>query len=344
MQITPQFVVDFETNLQALIVDEWARALQNTYWDRFMKLRPSSSKKELLEWMLTTAQIVTEGFGGNKRFDDIVAISHEIVNQNAGAGLTLTRNEINDNQLDRAGQWARHIGSSGAYWPQEKMFELILAGETAGNVSYDNVVFFSNAHPTNQLVTGGATYANLFTGAAGSTPATDPNDAIYPGAAPIDSSVTLDVAALNLTKVVAYIKSIRMPNGKPRNLRPTGILVSPANERRAMELTGAQYFGQGGTSLTASAENVLMKYGFQPPQVASELATEPNNWYIGVEDMASDEVGGLIYQEREPFVLTSYQGENESALARRKELEWHFDGRNVAAYGHPYLFFKVKAT
>lgn len=322
MDITPEFIFDFESNLQALVVDEWQRVTPNLVWDGFMKLRTSSTSKELLEWMLTTAQIHPEGDGGNKRFDDIVSISHEIKNEDFGAALVLKRNHIEDNQIDRAGQWARHIGSAGAYWPQQQMFELINNGKT--NLAYDGKPFFATDHPVNPHNTGLSDYANL----------------LY--SKPIDSSVTLEVAAKNLADVVAYIMGLKMPNGKPRMLRPTKLLSGPALKKRMMELTGAQAFGQGGTNTTAAADNVLRQYGFEPPTIAHEI-TDATTWYIGAEDLQSDELGGLIFQERKAFELSSYQGESEAALNRRDEFEWHFKGRNVATYGHPYLLFRCEA-
>src|SRR5690606_19638918 len=114
----------------------------------------------------------------------------------------------------------------------------------------------------------------------------------------------------------------------------------PQLEKRMVELTGASFFGQD----SASTENVLTRYGFEPPTVVDELAADATSWYIGCEDLMQHELGAFVYQERKPFELSSYQGETEAALNRRDEFEWHFKGRNVATYGHPYLFFKVKAT
>lgn len=324
MIISPEYVYDFETNLQAIMVDEWARIMPDLFWDQFMKVRTSSTKKELIEWMLTTAGIYAQDDGGQIRFDDLVSISHEITNANFGAGLMLSRNDIEDNSIDRAGQWAQHIGSAGAYWPQKKMFELILAGESA--LGYDGVAFFSASHPVNPFNTALGNYSNLI------------------AAKPIDSSVTLAVASDNLASVVATIKQIKMPNGEYRHLKTKKLMGPPQLEKRMLELTQAQAFGQGGSQTTATADNVLRNYGWDAPHVAHELAGDATSYYVACEDITSDEVGALMFQERKAWQLDSYQGETQVELDRRDEFEWHFKGRNAAAYGHPYLLFKVKAA
>lgn len=328
MQITPSWVYTFERNLKSVIVDEWARVLPTLFWDRFMKLRPSDGEAELLEWMLTTAQIHPAGQGGNIRYDDIVSIGHTIENEDFGAGLLLTRNKIEDSKLDRAGQWATHVGSAGAYWPQEQLFKLIAAGKT--EKAYDDVAFFSASHPVNPFNTGLGNYSNLI--------AAKPIHATGAG------NVTLDVAANNLSDVISAVKTIKMPNGKFRKLRPTMLMGPPQLEKRLKELTGAQFFGQGGSGTTASADNVLRGYGFAPPTVAEELSGEATVWYVGCEDITSTEVGGFIFQERKPFALTSYQGDNQYQLDLRDEFAWHYKGRNRGAYGHPYLFIRVEPS
>lgn len=351
MKITPSWVATFETNVQTLITDAWKRMAPNLVWDKFMAVKQSQTGTELFFWLIESAKIVAEGQGGNKRFDDLAATFLQITNQNSGTGLRLTRNEIEDNQmagaalrgmpaLDYAATWARQMGGNSAYWPQEKFFELLLAGEAATfGKAYDGVNFFSNAHlidPTNDSK---GTFANLLTGAASSTPSTDPNDASYPGACPIDAAgaAALDTAATNFGKAIGYIQLLIQPNGKPRNLVPRFAMGGPMLKKRLFEILDTKYFGTG----AGATENVVSRYGIEPV-IAAEI-TSSTDYYIACE-VLGDEGGGMIFQDRAPYVLTSYQPETQAELQRRKEFEWSFDGRNAAAYGHPYLLFKVKAT
>lgn len=342
MKVTPSWVATFETNVQALIQDAWARMSSKLIWDRFMDVKQSQTGTELFFYLLETARIVDEGQGGNKRFDDIAATFFQIVNKNSGAGLRLLKNEIADNQmangaykgmsvLEYSSNWARQMGGNSAYWPQQKLFELLLAGEAnTYGLAYDGVVYFSGAHLINPLVPSVGTYKNIFTGAP---------SGLYPGACPIDvtNAAALDTAATNFGKAVGYIESLTQANGAPRNLRVKSALAGPLLKKRLFEILDTKYFGTG----AGSTENVVSRYGIEPV-IAGEV-TSATDYYLACE-MLPGEGGPIIFQDREPYTLTTYQPETLAELQRKKEFEWSFDGRNAAAYGHPYLMFKVKAT
>jgi phage major head subunit gpT-like protein len=326
MKITPQWVATFETNSQTLIQDSWARMQKHLIWDRFMDLKQSSTLRELYFWLIESAKISAQGQGGNQRFDDIAGNFFEIDNVNSGVGLRLTKNEIEDNMmanpkgmpaLDYAANWARQVGGHGSYWPQDLMFQLIAAGKTTNG--YDNVPFFATTHPINPYATGLGNYSNLLS------------------ALPIDetNAATLATASSNFGKAIAAVRALKQPNGKPRNLVVKSALCGPDLQKRMFELLDTKYYGSG----QGSTENVLSRYGIEPI-VATEL-TEAGVYYLACE-MLPGEGGPLIFQQRDPYVLSSYSPDNLAELQRRKEFEWSFDGRNAGAYGHPYLMFRVE--
>ncbi|WP_434042248.1 MULTISPECIES: Mu-like prophage major head subunit gpT family protein [Sorangium] len=315
VQITPNFVVKFEDRLQYLIEDSWARVLPRLHWDRLMTVRPSSSRKEIISWMLHMAGIKPLEQGGSLPLEDIVETSHEIENEDFGDALEITRNDFEDADgkgIDRGAQWAKHIGGHGAYWPQEGLYALIAQGET--QKSYDGVPFFSAQHPINPVIGAGAgTYPNLFTNAA-LTPA-------------------------NFAKAVAAVKRlVKRPDGKSRFLVPS-ILVAPTElEDTALTILTAQFLGRDGSS----TDNVLRRYGFGEPIIPHELAS-PTEWYLGCE-VVGEELPAFIYQERRAFELNTFSHLDHADLHVMKKFRWTYDGRNMVAYGHPFLFFKFKAS
>ena len=353
--LTKSFLVDFETNLRSIVESSYSAFAANLWWDRFMLSRPTSSRKEIYAWLLSTAQIRSVNkFGGEMPFEDIIQTSASFEVGAAAAGLKLRRFQLEDldgHGVDIAAKWAEDIGRYMSYWPQKQLVSLIKNGETG--TTYDSLAFFSDAHlcdPTSAATS--ATFANLFTGAAASTPSTDPNDAGYPGALPIDASVTTDVALANIGKAVAYIKSIKMPNGvDPRFLRPKALVVPPALQIRAQQLVNARFIAQAAASGGGSADvsSLITNLGFSEPVVVDEFSGDDTTWYIACEEVTGTQIGAFLYLDREPFRITYYTGQGggtgvDAVLDRADELEWHCKGRNVAAYGHPYLFFKVKAT
>jgi phage major head subunit gpT-like protein len=322
MKITPNFVMTFEKNLQTLVLNSWDRVVKNLIWDQVMDVKTSATGSELYFWLLETAKIYDEGAGGTKRFDDLAATYFEIVNSNSGAGLKLTKNEIEDNQMANkmpaliySANWASQIGSAGAYWPQDQMFSLIANGKTT--LGYDGVNFFSASHPINP-VTGAAagTYSNLIT------------------AKPLATAADVDTAAKNLTSVMASMRSFKMANGKYRMLRPKALLHDPSNLRAVSQILQSSFFN--------ASDNVLTNLGVKPI-CADELSVEPGVWYL-VAEMLPGEGGPFIYQNRSSYELTTYAPATQVELNRTKVFEWHFDGRNAASYGHPYLIIRVEPT
>jgi hypothetical protein len=349
------FVFDLESRMKIIQENEFSRmsAGENQWWEPFMKVRPSVSRKELLFWILSTATIETQGKGGNIEFDDMTILETDYTALDAGKGLRIRRQQFEDldgNGVQLATEWTAQISAYAGYWPQKKLAQLVVNGEAATSLAYDKQIFFSGSHPNNGVDSSDGTYSNVFTGAA---------SGIYPGALKIDESVTLDVAFANIGKAIAYIKSLKMPNGKdPRFLIPRYLVVPPALETRALLLTDAKYFALASTGGAGSAdvEGVIRKRGLGVPVVADELgsamtgtAADDTSWYIGCEQLTTSQLGAFVYVDREPFKITYYTGQGggtgvDAILDRAQMLEWHTHGRNVGGYGHPYAFFKAKAA
>ena len=332
MKITPQWLQDFETGLNTLISSQSERITRNLIWDKVCDVKQSKSRRELYFFLIESMKLHSEALGGQKRFDDIIAKSLEIENANSGAGLILHREEIEDNQmrnppgmppLDYSATWARKMGANAARQPQDAMFDLLATGESA--TGYDGVAFFSASHPTFDAA--GTTYQNLLTGAASGN---------FPGACPIDAGVALDVAATNFGKAVAFVEGLTGPDGKPRNLKVKYAMAGVGLKKRLLELLDTQYLS------TAGIENVVSRYGIEPI-IASEIGAAQTYYYL-ICEFFPGEGGPVIYQNREDYRLLPFVPEDDAALSRARRFEWHFEGRNAAAFGHPWLIFKVKAA
>ena len=386
--LTPNFLFDFESNMDRLTENEFIRlsASENLWYRDVTKVSTTKKKREIKAWILSTLQIYQQGDGTNgpgpgtasgavngvngahdvatQRFDDMAAIYTEYDVLPAVAGLKLSRIQIEDNDgngLQLAEEWSSQAGALMAYWPQQKISQRILNGALATSLAYDGVQYFAdnivnsgNGHPLNQFKTSAGKYFNWFHGAA---------SGIYPGALPIDESVSVDVALANLQKAIAYIASIKMPNGvTPRYLKPRRLMVPPRLVARAQQLTNARYIAQaagasGGGS--GDIEAIISNWGFMQPIEVQEFAgVAPSNvlggqadltWYLCCEQMTSTQLGALIYLEREPFAIRYYTGQGggtgvDAVLDRGQNLEWHLYGRNIDGFGHPYALHRFDAA
>lgn len=343
--LTPQVLIGLEDRMSIEIEKEYARFTQNLWWQDVARVRPSTGKKEIITWLLSTAQIRDLGrSGGNLSFDDLVATYTEIENKFAGTGLRLTKAQLEDTDgggMDLAAQWSADVGAYMAYWPQKQVADALMNGHTASlYTGYDGKALFATDHPFNPLNTAAGTFRNIFTSTSSGS---------YPGACPIDDSVSADVALQNLSKIYGYIATIKMPNGSdPRFLRPSKIICSPRLFPRAVQLTSAKFIAQavGSAGGSGDVEALIKSMGYATPIQADELAgfESDTTFFVVCEQAASSKLGAVIYQEREAFHMDAYGPMNQAELGRKQEFEWHVHGRNAVAAGHPFLIFKCKGS
>jgi phage major head subunit gpT-like protein len=313
---TVNHVLSTEDRLEKLQSDAYALALRNAWWDRLVTVRPGTGKRQVFEWLLTTAQIYDLN-PGSMRFDDLVTQAHELVHADRGAGLKISRNQWEDDEMAFAADWAKQIGGASALDPQYAAISLIQAG-TSG-LAYDGEPFFDAAHPINPFDAAIGTYRNLVT-----------NDSQMGG-----SAATPNLSATSLTLAVAHMKSFKMPNGKNRNLKPSLLVVPPQLEKTALELTSAGFIG--------ATENVMRNYRIDVI-VVNEFANEPTDWYLAAEEGETSGLLPIVRSERRPYALTSYDGISQAELNRLNELQWHLRGRYGHTYGHPYQMLRVEGT
>lgn len=363
--LTTSFLFDFKSNMQAIQEQSYQNKLKNLHYQKFTRTRTSESEREILAWLISTARLQRNGQGGNIEFDTLAQVKQTYTNGNFDAGLKLSRNQMTDldgKGVDVAGEWSRQIGADIAYFPQREVVTQLLNGETG--LCYDGLPFFSKSHLIHPALTSVGTYANLFSGAAASTPATDPNDAGYPGALPIDESVTVDVALSNLNKALAYISSIKMPNGvDPRFLTPRGLIHPPRLRARVQQLTNAKFIAQAAASGGGSAniESVVSDWAFGEPICMAELGGGANyplgengegatvsgddtSYYLLCQEVDTSDLGALVWINREPVTIQAFTPSDQVQLAEARVFEWLAQGRGVAGYGLPYFLFKCKAS
>jgi phage major head subunit gpT-like protein len=340
--ITPSYLTDLETNMRVISAREYERLTSDLWWRKICKEISSTAKKERINWLLDTARIQRTGQGGNMEFEDIVGQTTEFTNLNAAGGLKLRREQLEDhdgNGVDLASHWSRQMGAYAAYWPQKMLAAALLANPTG----YDSKAFFATDHPVNPFDSNAGTFRNRFTSTA---------SGIYPGALDISTAVDVSTALQNIAKAIAYIASIKMPNGEdPRMLRVGALLVPPALAARAQQLTNAKVIAQavGSAGGSADVEAVVRNFGLGQPVVCPELGSaftggSDTTWYLAMEEITSNELGAFVYVNREPFSVIYHGPQTDAQLARRREFQWTTEGRNVVGPGHPYLLFRCEAT
>ncbi len=377
--------MQYERRMRAITENEYARRLasENTWWNKLLRPIDIEGKSERITWLLSTAIIEPVGpsGAGDMSFENMVTQTVEYPVLRHAKGIKVQRDQLEDlngTGLDQLKAWSAQIGNEIPYYPQRLGAQLILNGAaTDGSANaYDGKPFFadnSNKHPLNPFKTAAGSYANWLHGAASGT---------YPGALPIDDSVTVDIALQNLGKTIAYVASLKMPNGvDPRFLVPKYILCPPRMAPRVRQLTDAKVIAQAAASGGGGADvaSLISGWALGLPIVAQELAASSSynyqvatadpvtgllsakavgpvtgndtTWYLVCQEINTTQLGGLLLVMRKPFKVTYYSGDGanggqalEMLLDRANEVEYHVQGRMSAQYGHPYTMFRVDST
>jgi phage major head subunit gpT-like protein len=341
--LTPEWLMTLEDSMRVIQENEYASLAANTWWQSVARVIPSKNRKEIIHWLISTAYIRDAGYGGNITYDEIESTFTEVTNENFASGVKVTVNELEDldsNGIQGAAKWASDMGQAFAFKPQEQVAQLLNTGETV--IGYDKVAMFATNHPVNPVDTSsGLTFKNYFTGA----------DAL-----PIDESVTVEQALVNLATLYGEMGSIVLPNGKyPRRLMPYKILVPPKLMPRAAMLSNATLIAMAAGTLGAQGGSgdvsdlvKAMSYGtpVRCDEIQATLGGSDTTYYVLFAPMgtAQSVLGPVIYTQREPFNIIYHGPMTTAELARKREFQWAATGRNAVAPGHPFLIAKVEAS
>ena len=381
-EITPSFVFGYEREMRVITETSYVNRLaaKNTWWNKVSRKMPIERLTERVTWFLETAMIEPVGPSGTGaiEFENLVTQTAEYPTFRHGAGIKVQRDQLEDldgTGLNALSAWSAQVGNETAYYPQRLMAQLLLNGaNTDGSANaYDGVPFFtgtSNPHPYNPFRTNLGGYANWLKGASSGT---------YPGALDISDAVTADQALINLGKAIAYIATIKQANGvDPRGLTPAFILAPPRMAPRLRQLTDAKFIAQqaAGGAGSGDVQAIIEGWGLGTPVIAQEIGASmtytgakmpfmasggktsfaaenltgsDTTWYIVCQEMASTQLGGLLYVTRKDFKVNYYTGDSggtamSAELDRFNEFEYHVQGRMSAQYGHPYTIFRVDAS
>jgi phage major head subunit gpT-like protein len=344
--LTPVWLADLESNMRVIQEDDYAALAATTWWSDVAKVVPSRSKRELIHWLLSTAYLEDGGpSGGNVQYDEIESTYAEVKNRFAVRGLEIAKSELEDldgNGVDAARKWASDMGQAFACFPQQQVSELLINGQDSSYAKgYDGKALFATDHPINPVSDNGLTYKNYFTGA----------DAL-----PIDSSVTVEEALVNLSSLYGQMAAITQPNGKyPRRLRPFKILVSPALFPRAAMLSQATLIAMAAGSAAAQGGSgdvsdfvKAMNYGtpVQCDELGAAVGGSDTTYYVVFAPMGAPKstLGPIVYTQREPFTIVYHGPQTSADLARKMSFQWTATGRNGIGPGHGYLIAKVNGS
>ena len=377
--------------------------MAKNYWaNKVLRPLKIEGRTERVTWLLETAMIrpIGPSGSGGMTFENLVSATVEYTSFKHGVGITVQRDQLEDldgNGLNQLMGWSSQLGAQIGYYPQKLAAHLILNGaNTDGSANtYDGLPFFmdntvgtgnpnagntaSNGHYYNPYKAGLGGYYNWLHGAAVASSA---GVQAYPGGLPIDDSVSVETALVNLGKAIAYLATIKQANGQdPRFLQPAYLIAPPRMAPRVNQLMQAKFIAQAGASGTGTGDVAATIEGFglgkqviapelganfsytvpmpfvpsgitgtggQVQFIQETLSGSDTTYYLVTTEADETQLGALLHVQRDPFRVR-YFGEGGSStmdaqISRMDEFQYQCKGRTACQYGHPFGVIRIDNT
>lgn len=253
-------------------------------WAKVATLIPSTTAQENYGWLGQFPKL--REWIGDRQVKSLSASGYQIVNKDYEASIGVPRNDIEDDSYGVFSPLFASMGQAAAVHPDEIVFQLLAAGFTT--TCFDGQYFFDTDHPVGAGVvsnTGGGAGAAWFLLDTSRplkplifqkrqdyklTSMIDENDEgvwmrkeyRYGVDARVNagygfwqmaygSKQTLDAAAFNAA--VVAMMSQKSDEGRPLGIKPTLLVVSPANRAAAMAIIEAETLASGASNTNFKA-------------------------------------------------------------------------------------------
>lgn len=268
-------------------------ALTKPMWDQIAMKVPSSTSEEKYAWLGATTKF--REWVGERTYQNLKTHGYTIANKDFENTVAVPRNSIDDDQYGVYTPLMTQLGQDAALHPDELVFALLAAGFT--NTCYDGQFFFDIDHPVG-LQGQEVSVSNFQAGAGSAwylldtskvlkpiilqmrkdyqfvskTNVTDDNvfdrkEYVYGVDGRLNvgyglwqqafaSKATLDVT--NYAAARTAMMSFKSDGGKPLAITPKMLLVSPNNEKAALDVIQAERLANGATNTYRNTAEVVV--------------------------------------------------------------------------------------
>lgn len=271
-------------------------------WDKIAMRIGSTSSRNDYSWVQYFPKM--REWIGDKVVKALAGQNYVIPNKDFEATIEVDRNDIEDDQLGIYLPQVQMAGYSAMQLPDEIVFDLLNKGFV--NKCYDGKPFFASDHPVGELEV-----SNMF-------------------AKRLDIS-TFDKARASFGAAWVALRNMKDDEGRPLNIMPDALVVSPALEAEAEVLSMAQNF--------KDQEPNPYKGKFEV--VSDARITSPTAWFL--LDTGKP-IRALIYQERKPATFVSQTDPDVDSVFMRKKFRFSAECRAAGGYGFWQLAYGSTGT
>lgn len=279
---------------------------KQTYWDQLATRLASKTKTEDYTFLGQVPPMREWGTGRLAR--GVFVEKYSVADLKYEITLEVDREEIEDDQLGQIRIRINEMASRAAQHKDVLIGDLLKNGASAGFLSYDGQIFFSNAHVS---------------GLSG----TQDNTLAESGTADKDNPTTAEWRVA-LRNAIARLLTFKDDQGEIMSMGATGLVaVVPPN----MFVTAAESLN---ATLVASTTNVLAGAA---RIVVFPYLTATDTWYLLKTDVA---VRPFILQDRIPLEFTALEQNSDEGFRRDKFL-YGVRARYRMTYGYWQYALKI---
>lgn len=223
---------------------------------------------------------------GDREIQNLSASDYTIKNKDFELTVGIDRNAIEDDKIGLYNTSVEMLGHSAAMHPDKLVFELLKKGFTER--CFDGAAFFSDKHEIGEKKVSNKGTAKLS----------------------LDAYIAARSGMMSLTN----------SKGEPLNLIPNRLVVPPALEKAAMDITEADFINGTRNTMKGTAK----------PLVVPQLAGSDTAWFLMCTTMP---IKPLIYQQRKKPKFVSKTNETDDNVFMSKRFIYGVDSRGNAGFG-----------
>ena len=254
--------------------------------DQITTTIPSTHGSEVHGWMARILKM--RKWDGPRLIQNLNTHTYTLINQTYENTVGVSVNEIEDDSLGVYDPLFSELGRQSAKWKDQRMKEALQNGTT--ELCFDGLSFFN----ANHTIDPAGVQSNTFTSSA--------------------------LSAANFEIVRTAMRNYTGEDGEPLGVDPRLLVVSPANEKEALEIVSAERNSSGATNVLRGTAEVL---------VIPELANEPTVWYL--MDVSKG-IKPFVFQNRQNPVLTQKTSMTDDNVFKDDQFLWGVKARGVEGY------------
>lgn len=308
MQITPQSLRDLRVAINMLFTG--ARQKTPSVYQDIATRTTSATKTVSFPSHAATRKL--RRWEGERKVVGGKAYDYQVTAEKFELTMGIPVEEIEDDNIGAYNALVMDAGEQTALWPDDLVFEALLAGQT--ELAFDGKAFFANDH----ALKSGSSIDNLFT------------------------STSLTKA--NVAAVIEAMMSYVGEDGRSLRVRPNLLVVPPALQEEGLAIVGADILAQVfGSNTAAAGETNTMKGRLTLkvyPELAASAGGSDTSWYL-MDTTRS--VKPLVFVERSAPKLTFKNSDQDDNVFWDDEVVFGVRARGAAGYGPFWLAAKCNA-